>query len=471
VDLSIAVHGPASDYSFVIPESVVTRPGTEAVVRVGFHLPRAPVPHAGPLSFEIVVRTKHEAHVVATAAGALDVQPYTILSATLVPPTGTGRHELTLSNRGNAPTMVGLRPNTSNGALDVRVAPDEVVVPPDGQAKAVVDVTGKRPVVGHPRTLRFGVTVDAGSAAPAIAVEGDAVQTPRLAPRPALATALIAVLALVGGVLVLTAGGSSDDSDGTVVGAAGAKLDACPATGHVDAFGIRGLQPDEIAKLPNAYTFTRVKADGCNPVRFNPCEPVHYVQNSAAAPPGVVADVQESFRRLSRATGITFVDEGETDETTRTGPYLPERYGSRWAPIVILWEHFPQEQTTGERQVLGQTTVFREQEVVVSARLRFNVDAYNDESTRTPIQAGWGPPLGTGTGPIGRYNITWGRIILHELAHVVGLGHTRDPSSLMYPDAAQHTGRPADFTPPDLLGLRYLGREAGCVPTPPLPAG
>lgn len=282
--------------------------------------------------------------------------------------------------------------------------------------------------------------------------------------------AVVAAVVLIGGFLAFTSGDNGDEDAGTEVEAGGARLDECPAEGHVDAFGIRGLNPDEIAKLPYAYAFTRVKTDGCHPVRFNPCEPVHYVQNAAAAPPGVVADVQESFRRLSRATGITFVDEGSTDETTRTGPYLPERYGSRWAPIVILWEHFPEEQTTGASQVLGQTTVFREQEVVVSARLRFNVDAYNDEATRTPIQSGFGPPLGTGAGPIDRYNITWGRIILHELAHVVGLGHTRDPSSLMYPDAAQQTGRPADFTPPDLLGLRYLGREAGCLTTPPLPA-
>jgi hypothetical protein len=40
----------------------------------------------------------------------------------------------------------------------------------------------------------------------------------------------------------------------------------------------------------------------------------------------------------------------------------------------------------------------------------------------------------------------------------------------MYPDAAQQTSRPADFNRTDLTGLQYLGKDAGCLPEPPLPA-
>ena len=54
---------------------------------------------------------------------------------------------------------------------------------------------------------------------------------------------------------------------------------------------------------------------------------------------------------------------------------------------------------------------------------------------------------------------------------MVGLGHTRDEGSLMYPDAAQQTIRPTGFSRSDLAGLRYLGRDAGCVKSPPLPTG
>lgn len=249
-----------------------------------------------------------------------------------------------------------------------------------------------------------------------------------------------------------------------------AKLDACPAKDHTDTVGNRGLTANDIANLPLSYTFLKVAADGCTPLRFNPCEPVHYVQNGAAAPPFVVENVREAFRRLSEATGITFVDDGMTDETDRTTAYVPDRYGTRWAPILIAWVHFPDSQTNGAQQILGNTLPLSVGGVTVSARLRFNVDAYNDESTKAPIGDGFGPPAASGTGPIGRNNITWGRIVLHELAHVAGLGHTSDPGSLMYPDAAQQTIRPTGFSKTDLTGLRYLGKDAGCLQTPPLPA-
>ncbi|MFP5318795.1 MAG: matrixin family metalloprotease [Acidimicrobiia bacterium] len=282
------------------------------------------------------------------------------------------------------------------------------------------------------------------------------------------------VVTFLAAALVLSGCGSGDGGSGAAddpLAAPTAGLDACPAEGHVDQFGVRGLNRDEIARLPDTYTFLRVQPDGCSPVRFNPCEPVHFLQNAADAPPFAAENVREAFRRLGRATGIEFVDDGLTDESVRTSAVVPERYGPKWAPILIVWEHFPPEQTTGEAQILGNTVVYREQDVVVSGRLRFNVDAYNDEFTKRPIEAGFGPPAGSGEGPIGRQNIQWGRIVLHELAHLAGLGHTRDLGSLMYPDAAQHTSRPADFMAPDLAGLRHLGREAGCVATPPVPGG
>jgi hypothetical protein len=73
-----------------------------------------------------------------------------------------------------------------------------------------------------------------------------------------------------------------------------------------------------------------------------------------------------------------------------------------------------------------------------------------------------------GAGRIGPEGVTWGRVILHELAHITGLGHVRDPAQLMYPETSDHTTRPARFDTGDLAGLRFLGKEAGCLTTPPL---
>jgi hypothetical protein len=292
---------------------------------------------------------------------------------------------------------------------------------------------------------------------------------PLLSPGAATGGAIVVAVVLVAGLVVATHGSGSGAPSTTVAAAGAVKLDACPAKGHVDAYGVRSIQPNEIAQLPKTYTFLKVAGDGCTPDRFNPCEPIHYVQNAAAAPPFAADNVREAFRRLAAATGMKFVDDGLTDEDARTGPYVPERYGQRWAPILIDWQHFPPEQTNGASQVLGNTNIMRIGDTTVSGRLRFNVDAYNNEITKAPIEAGFGPSAGSGTGPIGRDNIQWGRVVLHELAHVVGLGHSSDPASLMYPDAAQQTSRPADFNRTDLAGLQYLGKDAGCLPEPPLP--
>ena len=69
-------------------------------------------------------------------------------------------------------------------------------------------------------------------------------------------------------------------------------------------------------------------------MRFNPCEPIHYVVNAALAPPGAVDDLQEAIRRLEAATGLTFVNDGPTDERAEVSRprAQPERYGPRWAP-------------------------------------------------------------------------------------------------------------------------------------------
>jgi hypothetical protein len=450
VQLRVSVTGPASPYSWVAPDRVSLGSMSEEVVRVGFRVPRASTPAAGSLAYEVAATPAGLTAPAATAAGVVEVRPFIVLSAALSPPPSVdggndpSQHALTLGNRGNAPASTVLRSEADEGDLDVRVDPSRVLVAPGATAHATVQVRAKRrPLVGKGRTHAFRVVAEPDVGTPAEA-RGVFHQKPVVGGRTALVVALLTVVGLVAGLAVATSGGTSTRPAQRNPPAGGAALDSCPAKGHADVYGVRNLEPREIANLPDTYTFLRVMSDGCTPFRFNPCEPIHYVQNAAAAPPLVADNVREAFRRLSRATGIAVVDDGLTDETTRDGPYVPERYGSRWAPILIVWEHFPAEQTTGRSQILGNTAIMREQDVNVSARLRFNVDAYNDEFTHGPIEAGFGPPAGSGTGAIGRENITWGRIVLHELAHVMGLGHTRDQGSLMYPDAAQQTSRPAD---------------------------
>jgi hypothetical protein len=273
-----------------------------------------------------------------------------------------------------------------------------------------------------------------------------------------------AAIALTAGLLVSCSGGGTTDGDIAGVTPADDAVAGCPAAGHRDTFA-SGLTPDRIPNLPNGYSFTFVKGDNCSPVRFDPCQPIQYVVNPAMAPPGGVADVQEAFNRLAGVTGMTFVSDGMTDEVARRGPYVEDRYPGRWAPILVSWSL-----RSGDRanvEVVGSGFPYRVDDVLVSGTLTLNADAVSDRAKDTPLPVGFGSAPGFGA--IGAEGVTWGRVILHELAHVLGLGHTRDRDQLMYPDTAQQTSHTTDYRTGDREGLRLLGREAGCLPSTPAP--
>ena len=275
--------------------------------------------------------------------------------------------------------------------------------------------------------------------------------------KPSRRTAALGAVALAGAVglsAAVRAGGGDDE-----------RLDpeppsvACPAEGRIGS-----ASHGERRQLPaTGYTFLFAAGEnGCFPARFNPCAPVPYVLNASLAPPGGVEDVREAFARLSEATGISFVEEGPSDEqpVIARRPYQPERYGQRWAPLLVGWS----ELGLGEGPnpvgddviVLGRSRPLRAGDVLVSGVLELNVDAVIDRRTGATLPEGFGA------------GVTRGRVILHELGHVVGLGHVSGRAQLMYPELGGHTSPTAEFGIGDRAGLRLLGADAGCVEvTPP----
>ncbi len=199
------------------------------------------------------------------------------------------------------------------------------------------------------------------------------------------------------------------------------------------------------------YRFIARDFDGA-PVRWNPCDPVHYVVNVSEAPPGSLGDVQESVRRISAATGIAFTYEGLTDEVLdrRRDVVQVEEYGDRWAPVIVAWVD-PDTSSIAFREgndvAAGVASPFTPpgSDVIVSGWIAINAEDTNP--------AGFGSPDAQGP------------VVLHEWGHVMGLDHVDERGQLMH----EAGGGVTDLGPGDLEGLRRLGRSQGCLTTPAVP--
>jgi hypothetical protein len=199
------------------------------------------------------------------------------------------------------------------------------------------------------------------------------------------------------------------------------------------------------------HVFVSRQDDGVRPVAYDPCRPIHYVLRPDGAPAGGEAVVADAIARISGVTGLPFVYDGPTDEapTTDRAVYQPDRYGDRWAPVLISW------QTEAENPALAG----------VVAGLGGSSWAAAAGGTKVYVTgnvaldaADLGPLLAGGTGPSGPAVAR--AVVLHELGHLLGLQHVADPKQLMYPTTQPDV---LDFAAGDLTGLAELG-AGECVP-------
>lgn len=182
-------------------------------------------------------------------------------------------------------------------------------------------------------------------------------------------------------------------------------------------------------------------------VAYDPCRPLHYVVRQDFALPGSEQLIHESVAAVSAATGLQFVYDGPTDEAPSESreTYQADRYGKKWAPILIAWST-PEETPELAGKVAGtggSSSIQIQGEPYVYVTGQVHLDAPGLAETLTYPD---GPALVRA-------------VIMHELAHVVGLDHVDDPTQLMY---AENSGQ-LDFGAGDRAGLALLG-TGECVP-------
>lgn len=209
-----------------------------------------------------------------------------------------------------------------------------------------------------------------------------------------------------------------------------------PATGRV--------LPAVPVTTSGRYAFVHSTASG-DPIGYDPCRPVRYVVRTDGAPAAGADLLRDAIAQISAASGLAFVDGGTTQETPTLARTLiqPERYGQGWAPVLIAWateQEVPS--LAGDVAGLGGSAMVPgasdEGYWLAAGRLVLDIDDLGRILTE----------------PNGYVEAR--AIVVHELAHVLGLDHVDDPSELMNPTT---TGI-VQLGPGDREGLALVGAGA-----------
>lgn len=202
----LATVGPAAPFAQVEPAQLSVFPDAEETAVVRFAPPRGPRPGAGPAPFQVSARSEVHHDVSDRVAGVVTVGRFDELHATLEPETTRGRrpgrHQLTVTNAGNAVLAVQVALTDRDGELTYDPPRFGAPVPAGSSVQQEVTVVGPVPWFGRTQSHSFAATVTSDGAPPPVLLSGVRRQLPRFpwwVPTAALALVgiLIAIYALL----------------------------------------------------------------------------------------------------------------------------------------------------------------------------------------------------------------------------------------------------------------------------------
>jgi len=257
-------------------------------------------------------------------------------------------------------------------------------------------------------------------------------------------TSALIVLAITGVAVWLQASGTLKPRVSTALTSRPANW---PKPGVGEALQPLGA-PAPLVASSSSYRFLAHQTDGTTPVSYDPCRPIHYVIRQQGEPAGGNQIVTNAVLRVSQATGLRFVYDGATSEVPfrRRPSYQPNRYGDRWAPVLISWVT-PNENPDMASAVTGE-----------GGSAAFGFPGGPSAYVTGAVELDAGKLAGELKRPGGKQVVR--AVVLHELGHLVGLDHVSAANQLMYPQIQPGV---TDFGAGDLTGLAALGRGT-CMP-------
>lgn len=199
---------------------------------------------------------------------------------------------------------------------------------------------------------------------------------------------------------------------------------------------------------PGPYAFRSTQPNSDEPVTYDPCRPIRIVVNNLRAPSGSAQLLRNALDRVTEASGFQFEIEGVTTEVPihPRDAYQRDRYGDRWAPVVVAWMNEEDNPRLSDAAGLGGSSIAvapgTSTYMYVTGVVILNGPVFDRvlSSSRGWFQAE--------------------AIIMHEFGHLLGLDHVEDDLQVM------GTGRDLrvfTYQSGDLAGLAALG-SGPCVP-------
>jgi hypothetical protein len=198
---------------------------------------------------------------------------------------------------------------------------------------------------------------------------------------------------------------------------------------HVPLTGVGGPPPT------TPFTFALQSRGSL--VRWNPCQAIPYRVNLGGYDPSARAMIGEAVERLEAATGLLFIPAGDTTFMPTAADPWPGTTANGEI-VIALSDEVQTDLVPGSivgRADISYTSTIGAVSVVVDM---------GDVGARPEWSS-------TGAGPV----------LLHELAHAVGLGHVVNATQLMNGTASP--GGPTTYAAGDLTGLWQVGASQGCT--------